>query len=431
MRKHCRAHPGSGARHDPPVAAKAGIDSITHVRAVVVTFNNASFVEATLAAVVSTTWSGTLEIVVVDNASADGTADVVAAKFPDVRLIRSGTNRGFAGGANLGMGDLDGVDAVALVNSDARVEPGWLQPLAATLDADRSRGAACPKILLDTRFVEVRVGASLDRPANGDPRLLGVRVVDENGRAQYPDGFSSAEPGGRWTIAERATLWLPAESESVTLVADRPKTAFVEGVPVDVGTETTWHAVSGGEPFDVINNVGNELTGDWYGRDRGWLERDRGQYETPEDVWGWCGGAVLLRAGYLRQVGRFDESLFLYYEDVDLAWRGRKAGWRYRYEPSSVVRHAHAASSGGEASALFDHLNQRNRLVVLSRHAPKAVAAKAWARYTAEVGRSAWGEIGRPLLERRRPHPNTTGRRVRAGAAAARLAVSRRGSAER
>ncbi len=409
------------------MAAEPGIDAITHVRAVVVTYNNASFAVETLVALTSTTWSGTLEIVVVDNASADGTADLVASRFPDVRLIRNGTNLGFAGGANLGMGDLDGVDAVALVNSDACVESGWLEPLAASLDADRRLGAACPKILLDTPFVEVRLGAPLNRPANGDPRMLGVRVLDDDGRAQYPEGFSSAEPGGRWTNAEQATLWLPAEADGVMLTAERPKTAFVKGIPAEVGTEPSWHAVAAAEPFDVINNVGNELTADWYGRDRGWLERDRGQYDTPEDVWGWCGGAVLLRADYLRQVGRFDESLFLYYEDIDLAWRGRKAGWRYRYAPTSVVRHAHAASSGGEASVLFDHLNQRNRLVVLTRHAPKGVATKAWARYAAEVGRSAWGEIGRPLLDRRRPHPNMTCRRVRAAGAAARLALRRPG----
>ena len=394
--------------------------AIRRVRAVVVTYNNASFVSATLEALAATRWEGTLETVVVDNASVDGTADLVARRFPNVRLLRNGTNWGFAGGANVGMGDLDGVDAVALVNSDAGVAEDWLEPLAATLDADHSLGAACPKILLDTPFVEVRLGAPLNRPANGDPRMLGVRVLDEDGRTQYPQGFSAAERGGRWTNAEQATLWLPADAYGVMLIADRPKSAFVQGLPADVGPESSWHAVAAAEPFDVINNVGNELTADWYGRDRGWLQRDRGQYDEPEDVWGWSGGAALLRADYLHQVGRFDESLFMYYEDIDLAWRGRKAGWRYRFVPTSVVRHAHAASSGGEASALFDHLNQRNRLVVLSRHAPTSVAAKAWARYTAEVGRSAWGEIARPLLERRRPHPNTTSRRLRAGVGALR-----------
>ena len=48
------------------------------------------------------------------------------------------------------------------------------------------------------------------------------------------------------------------------------------------------------------------------------------------DVQAWCGGAVLLRASYLADVGGFDERLFLYYEDVDLSMRGTERGWRYR-----------------------------------------------------------------------------------------------------
>ena len=55
--------------------------------------------------------------------------------------MQTGANLGFAGGVNRGLADLDDVDAVALVNSDAFVDPGWLAPLVAALDADdRARG---------------------------------------------------------------------------------------------------------------------------------------------------------------------------------------------------------------------------------------------------------------------------------------------------
>jgi GT2 family glycosyltransferase len=85
-----------------------------------------------------------------------------------------------------------------------------------------------------------------------------------------------------------------------------------------------------GRPFDVINNVGIVLTSEGYGADRGYLERDHGQFENPEYVFAWSGGAVLFASSYLRDAGLFDEELFLYYEDVDLAWRGRERGWQYR-----------------------------------------------------------------------------------------------------
>ena len=85
---------------------------------------------------------------------------------------------------------------------------------------------------------------------------------------------------------------------------------------------------------------------------------------------------MLLRPSYLADVGLFDEHLFLYYEDTDLSWRGRALGWHYRIEPTSVVRHLHAASTG-ETSPVFRYYNERNRLVVLVKNAPAALARRA------------------------------------------------------
>ena len=118
------------------------------------------------------------------------------------------------------------------------------------------------------------------------------------------------------------------------------------------GPDPAWHTVPcAGDPFDVVNNVGTHLVGDGYAADRGWLERDNGQYERTEDVFAWCGAAVLLRADYLRDVGTFDERLFLYSEDLELSWRGLRRGWRHRYVPASVVRHVHSATSARAAWA--------------------------------------------------------------------------------
>ncbi len=90
-------------------------------------------------------------------------------------------------------------------------------------------------------------------------------------------------------------------------------------------------------------------------------------------MFAWCGGAVLLRRGYLDDVGLFDERLFLYYEDTDLSWRGRLRGWRYVYVPASVVRHRHAQSSG-VGSPMFRYYTERNRLLVLAKNAPARLA---------------------------------------------------------
>jgi len=385
------------------------------VRVVVVTYQNADLVDRCLDALAATDWpADRLEVVVVDNASTDGTPERVSAR-PGVRLVRSSRNLGFGGGCNLGLRDLGGARYAALVNSDLFVTPGWLRPLVDALEGDRRLGAACPKVVLEPRFAEVVLDSPTFRPGGGDPRTLGLRVTgvevagrDVWDRAVFARGWSWDEGHARWTTG-RAELWVPAGPDD-------------EEVAVHVDGEAAARLLPlGAERFDVVNNAGNVLTADGFGADRGWLERDRGQFDAEEDVFAWYGGCCLLSAAYLHDVGLFDEPLFLYYEDLDLAWRGRERGWRYRYVPTAVVRHRHRASTGGD-EGLFDHLNHRNRLVVLTRHAGPRRALGAWSRYLwHEVGGNARGEILQPVLRGRRPHPHHTVRRLRAAAGAARL----------
>ena len=88
-----------------------------------------------------------LEIVLVDNASIDGLAPRVRSTLPWVHLIEHTHNVGFAGGCNLGLTDLDGVDYVALLNNDAVPDRNWLRPLVDALEADDALGAASSKIV--------------------------------------------------------------------------------------------------------------------------------------------------------------------------------------------------------------------------------------------------------------------------------------------
>jgi N-acetylglucosaminyl-diphospho-decaprenol L-rhamnosyltransferase len=166
-----------------------------------------------------------------------------------------------------------------------------------------------------------------------------------------------------------------------------------------------------GPAFDVIQNAGSLLLEGGYAADRGFLQPDRGQLDEPTDVWAWCGGAVLLRRRYLEEVGLFWPPYFMYYEDTDLAWRGRAAGWRYRYEPRAVVRHLHGMSAG-EGSALFEHYVERNRLVVLTRNAPAGVALRAAGRATLTAGSLARRDAVTSLRARRVPHFVTARRRA-------------------
>ena len=71
---------------------------------------------------------GDLSVVVVDNASTDGTGDLLAREYPEVTRISSPTNLGFAGGVRLGMADFTG-RYVAVVNNDLTLAPDALARL--------------------------------------------------------------------------------------------------------------------------------------------------------------------------------------------------------------------------------------------------------------------------------------------------------------
>ena len=416
------------------------------VRVVVLNFNGGPDLLRCIDAIAATDWDGELEVVLIDNASTDGSVGPVLTGHPTVRLIEAGANLGFVAN-NLALADLDGVDHVALVNNDAFVEPGWLTPLVAALDADPELGAVQSKILLAGRFVEIEVRAPVDDPRTFDPRQLGVQLrgvrvdgVDRAARTHLVGGLGAEQEGGsivEWTAGD-AVLRVPIASGEdgrgddgpepavqVCLAATRSKSVTLgrgaTAVEVTVDPSPRWVDVPApAERVRVVNNVGTWLTTDGSGTDRGWLEVDRGQRDEQVEVFAWCGAAVLLRPDHLRDVGLFDERLFLYCEDLDLAWRGRARGWRFEVVPTSVVQHLHAASTGDTSPVKRFH-QERNRLLVLVGNGPAALARRQVLRHPLATLSYLRRDVVGHLLDRRRPDWSTVRVRLAAEASFLRL----------
>src|SRR3954452_4818148 len=125
-----------------------------------------------------------------------------------------------------------------------------------------------------------------------------------------------------------------------------------------------------------VNSVGVAIGADGSGQDIGYDELDGPEFEEPRAIAAFTGGAVLFRAEFLQATGGFDDSYFLYYEDVDLARRGSALGWTYRCVPASRVWHRVSASTArlGDRAR---YLQERNRLRYVFRFGDRSLVTKA------------------------------------------------------
>jgi GT2 family glycosyltransferase len=191
----------------------------------------------------------TLEVVVSDDASTDGTLEWLAGTYPEVRVIRAERNGGFCAAANAGIAAASG-RFIQLLNNDTEVTAGWVES-AIALFTDAAVGSVAP-------LVRVR-----SRPA----------CVDSAGDSYNLFGRPAKRGHGQ------------------------PARVFA-GRPV-------------------------------------------------EEVFGASGSSAFYRADLLKRLGGYDPLYGSYYEDVDLAFRLRWAGYRCLFVPSCVIFH--------DVSATYDH----------------------------------------------------------------------------
>jgi GT2 family glycosyltransferase len=232
------------------------------------------------------------EVIVVDNASTDGSLAVLRDEYPEVRVVALPSNRGFAGGCNAGIAAARG-QFIVTTNNDTEAEPGWLAALVAALDRHPEAGSAAARIMLYDRRDTLHSAGDLFR-RDGIPDSRGV--------------------------------WQP--------------------------------------------------------------------YAPPYDrecyVFGGCGGATMYRRAMLEQVGLFEETFFMYCEDVDLNWRAQLAGWKCIYVPDAIIYHHLSATGGGPLSSYYVG---RNTLWVLVRNYPSDL----WRRHWRAIVGSQW-RIARDAL---------------------------------
>ena len=202
------------------------------VSAILVNWNHGQFLPECLEALSSDGQTlragGTLEIVVVDNGSADGSPEWLAQHYPDVRLIRFAENRGFAYALNHGIRNTNST-AVLSLNPDVVVYPGFLQSLLDSLLPSVSRtgtrvGMAAPKLLrADAPATLDSTGLFVDRRRR--PYDRGQGEIDHN---QYDTHTEIFGPCGAAALYRRDMLQDIADSSTPRQFFDEVFFAYCE-----------------------------------------------------------------------------------------------------------------------------------------------------------------------------------------------------------
>lgn len=116
------------------------------VSVVVPNWNGAAHLPTCLDALRAQTYPH-IEVMVADNASTDGSPEMLAERYPEVRVLALGENRGFTGACNAGMEAAEG-EVVALLNNDTQAEPGWLAAVVDAFERHPEAGLVASKMLL-------------------------------------------------------------------------------------------------------------------------------------------------------------------------------------------------------------------------------------------------------------------------------------------
>lgn len=376
------------------------------VSVVIVNYNGVNFLKNCLTSLRGLDFSQKkFEVLLVDNNSSDGSIRFVEKNFPNVRIVKSEINLGFAGGCNLGVKNSTG-QYVVLLNTDTKVDKLWLKTLIRRIRSDRKIAAVNSKVLLYYPFFELSILSGIN-PMEGFSKSLnfiavGVlieNVILDNQELQlllrYRSGFYEREEPGYWTRGD-ARLLIPydpfKEEVRVTLIVRSEKFANDTDLTIKIGERSLLEETM--IPYETkrihliiktselknnhlfaVQNAGVAVFKNGYGRDRGavvrknhqFYEIDNPYYDKPQELHSFSGASVAIRKDLYEKLGGFDEKFFMYYEDVDLSLRLRRLGWKIYYEPTSVVYHIHSGSSQ-EWSTFFNYHVEKNHLALLIKH---------------------------------------------------------------
>jgi GT2 family glycosyltransferase len=184
-------------------------------------------------------------------------------------------------------------------------------------------------------------------------------------RHERPRGFAIAANRGI-AAARGSVIELLNDDTQVTAGwADAAMSHFMDKAVAAVAP-LVFQGPRRGEP--LIDSAGDEYDLGGFARKRGRGQRMSEQFAKPREVFGASASSAFYRADVLRAVAGFPEDFGAYFEDVDVAWRIRRAGFRTMYEPESVVWHQ--VGSSYQKNRKLAELQSQNEERVFWRNVP-------------------------------------------------------------
>lgn len=219
---------------------------------------------------------------------------------------------------------------------------------------------------------------SLSTISRGRPIGERCRII----RNSINTGFAAAQNqgfrigGGRYCMSLNFDVRLSRDylEKSLAAMESTPRLGMLSGKLLRMSPD--W------KPTSEIDNAGLLLPHHRRPVHRGGAENDAGQYERPVLVFGVMGAAAIYRRAMLEEVAfrdqPFDESYFMWYEDIDLDWRARLLGWDCLYLPSAVAYHigdvhGHGRSDWGAQNGICNRWS-----TIISNECPHCFLRHAW-----------------------------------------------------
>lgn len=154
------------------------------ITAVIVAYNSSRVIGRGLEALSESVQAGLLDVIVVDNASRDGTANLVRTRYPDVRVIDAGGNIGFGRGCNLGAANVKS-PYLLFINPDASLPKEALERLKAFLETKPKAFGVAPATWVYDQD-QLQTCGGLPTPASIVAAALGRRLKSDTSREIRP-----------------------------------------------------------------------------------------------------------------------------------------------------------------------------------------------------------------------------------------------------